>query len=900
MLSATRMIALAMCACVLINGASMQFSAPDRVSAAADDDIVLTIGVMQDPDSLNPFGMVLGISYTILYLMYDTLNSVEKDLSPGPQLAESWYHSEDGTVWYYNITHDAYWHDSTPEVPRQVTANDIAFTYNLIKDNDQKCALWTGYISGFDEIVAVNDFQLRITTDVPKATMLSIMAPVLPQHIWELIPVSQLASVNYWGADAKFFPDGPVGSGPFVLTEWVKDDFVKMRTWGQYYIDVANFDVLMYKVFDSIDGMSTAITSGGIDVATDLDSMSWQAIVDTPNIDGQSVPELSLYELGINCASEEWREDFKDASTNLETTNVAVRQAIAMCVNKTQLVAEGFRGYAEEGSTIIPTATPAWHYTVPEDEIWYYDLTAANATLDAAGYPRDPSYTTEDIKAGVRKNESNDVYLDFVLNFRTGYPAEENAAYRTQEECAKVGIKVNVEPLTESQLSTAWFSCSYDLYVWGWDCDVDPAFMLSVMTTEQIPLDPQDYTKWSDCYYSNPYYDQLYNAQLNATDFADRQAIVWEMQQILYRDCPYVVLWYPSGLYAYRTDTFFNYPDMNENPGTAPGWMWFFFALIPYTDDMNLPPSNVNAGLDKTVDINTVVTFSGLADDPDDLASTLNWTWDISFDGSEEAVRYGQVVQYTFTTEGEYAVTLTVTDPGGLDDSDHLVVTVLPETTDPRGNVTGYVLGVDSNAMSGVSVIAGGKTSTTGFDGLYLLSLAPDTYEITASISGFAIAVDTVEIVVNETAWVNFTLTTDTASVSGNVTDESTGAPIEGANVKISSANLEKLSTTLADGNYSITMLTPGTYSINVTKSGYATHMSTVTVAAGDVLTLDFVLAEEQSTSSGGLGSAVLAIIGAIVALIVVAVAVSWILKKRRSKMSEESPPEEPGPPGEP
>ncbi len=895
MLSATRMIALAMCACVLINGVSIAMSPSNQVGAAAADDVTLTIGIMQDPDSLNPFSMVLGISYTILYLMYDTLNSVEPDLSPGPQLAESWYHSEDGTVWYYNITHDAYWHDTTAEVPRQVTANDIAYTYNLVKDNENKAALWTGYIDGFDEIVAVNDFQLRITTDVPKATMLSIMVPVLPMHIWELIPESQFSSVDYWGADAKFFPNGPVGSGPFVLNEWVKDDFVKMLTWDQYYLGVANFDVLMYKVFDSIDGMATAITSGYIDVATDLDSMSWETAVDTPDIDGQSVGELSLYELGVNCASAEWREAFKDASDNLETTNLSVRQAIAMCVNKTQLVAEGFGGYAEEGSTIIPTATPAWHYDVPEEEIWNYDLDAAGDLLDAAGYPRDPTQVTDAIQDGVRKNETNDVYLDFVLNYRLGYPGEENAAERIAAECAKIGIKVDVEPLTESQLTTAWFSCSYDLYIWGWDCDVDPSFMLSVMTTDQIPTYPQDYTKWSDCYYSNPYYDQLYLDQLNAVDFEDRQAIIWEMQQILYRDCPYVVLWYPSGLYAYRTDTFFNYPDMNEFPGTSPGWMWFFFAVIPYSDDMNMPPYNVNAGGDMSVDVNTLVTFSGEGDDPDD--DDLNWTWDISFGGDDEAVLYGQVVQYTFAVDGEYVVTLTVTDPGGLHDSDSLIVTVLPESTDPRGNVTGYAYDGEDNLLSGVSIVAGGKTSTTGLDGRYNLSIAPGTYSINASKTGYALATESVEIIVNETAWVNFTLTSNTASVSGIVTDEATGAPMEAAIVRLSSPSLTKWDSVNETGWYVITGLAAGTYSVNVTYAGYVTNTTSLTVSAGDVISLNFTLAEEESTSTGGIGTAVLAILGAVIALIVVAVVVSWILKKRRGDASEDVRPDEPGPP---
>ncbi|MDQ1371546.1 MAG: hypothetical protein QG582_460, partial [Candidatus Thermoplasmatota archaeon] len=238
-----RFIALALCASMFFVAIFAPVVGVRMVEGASLADITMTVGTIQDPGTLNPFSMVLSMAYTISFLMYDTLNSVEPDLSSGPQLATSWYHDQAGTTWHYNLTHDAYWHDG-----EQVFADDVAFTFNMIINNSEVCALWIDYLANVTEVVAEDDFTVRITTEVPKATMLSLNVPILPKHIWELIPVDQLDKVDYW-KNTAYFPTGPVGSGPFILDEYVKDDFIRMLTNTNYFIDVAEFDILMYKVY---------------------------------------------------------------------------------------------------------------------------------------------------------------------------------------------------------------------------------------------------------------------------------------------------------------------------------------------------------------------------------------------------------------------------------------------------------------------------------------------------------------------------------------------------------------------------------------------------------------------------------------------------------------------------
>ena len=107
--------------------------------------------------------------------------------------------------------------------------------------------------------------------------------------------------------------------------------------------------------------------------------------------------------------------------------------------------------------------------------------------------------------------------------------------------------------------------------MWSWGGDIDPGFMLSTFTTEQI-------FNWSDSQYSNPEYDRMYNEQAQAVDPANpsdpsmRKAITDEMQAILYRDNPYIVLWYNVNLQAWRTDTWTGYHLVPPSGEGAPFW----------------------------------------------------------------------------------------------------------------------------------------------------------------------------------------------------------------------------------------------------------------------------------------------------------------------------------------
>jgi peptide/nickel transport system substrate-binding protein len=116
----------------------------------------------------------------------------------------------------------------------------------------------------------------------------------------------------------------------------------------------------------------------------------------------------------------------------------------------------------------------------------------------------------------------------------------------------------------------------YDIYMWGWVGDPDPTSLLDFFRTEQIGGS-------SDSFYSNPQYDELFLAQRAESDVATRKSILAEMQNLVYDEAPYIILYYDAELHAYRTDKFGGWTNQPSKGGT-PLFGYGSFGYTKLTD----------------------------------------------------------------------------------------------------------------------------------------------------------------------------------------------------------------------------------------------------------------------------------------------------------------------------
>lgn len=142
-----------------------------------------------------------------------------------------------------------------------------------------------------------------------------------------------------------------------------------------------------------------------------------------------------------------------------------------------------------------------------------------------------------------------------------------------------------------------------------------------------------------------------------------------------------------------------------DNNGTK-GWV-----VKPVTVQ-NRPPT-ADAGPDQTVNTSQV-SFDGTgSQDPDGFIDTYKWTFD---DGTSPG--HGALTDHTYAEDGNYTVTLNVTDNNGDYDTDICNVTV--DTTPPTTNISlSGTTGEHEWYISNVSMVLNATDEVTGVGAVY-------------------------------------------------------------------------------------------------------------------------------------------------------------------------------------
>lgn len=509
---------LAAAAFVAATATAASPSASPRSSVDGLQEPVLRVGFSYDINSLNPLVDYSGLSWEVFRLNYNFLTWYDTKNQPAPELATAWKTSPDGKVWTFTVRSDVTWHDGVP-----LTAKDIAFTYNLIRDN--QVSFFMSYLKDVTKVVAPNDTTLVITSRKPNSQMLAMYVPILPEHLWGKVPPGKLESLG----------DPPlVGSGPFKIDEAKKGLFVKMSANPGYFDGAPHVNTLLFQIYTTEDALVQDYKGGALDIGVFEVPTSLRAVASTPGSRTVTVPTIGFTMLGINS----W--DSPKSKGNPLLRDVRVRQAIAWAIDRDKITKSSMSGVATVGTSVLSPAMGDWHWQPSDAELITYDPAKARAILDAAGYvDRDGD--------GVREDGSGKK-LDFKLVGLSDYSDEVNAAKMIVPYLASAGIKVRLEIMDEGAFSDILYgNHGVDMYVWAWGGDLDPSYQLSAFTTDQILNN-------NDSCYSNPEYDRLFAQQATTIDRAQRVSIVHQMQQILYNDNPYVVLYYATNLQAYRAD----------------------------------------------------------------------------------------------------------------------------------------------------------------------------------------------------------------------------------------------------------------------------------------------------------------------------------------------------------
>jgi len=506
------------------------------------------IGIAGSADSLNPGNGVLSEAYTLYELMYDTPIGITSDGEYVPELASDWSVSDDGLTWTLTIIEGATFHDG-----EALTAEDVAYSLNLYKVTEDFPFL-ASYPAIFDTIEALDDTTVELTTADPIGNFESTMVfmYILPQHIWEAEddPVA-------------FENEEMIGSGPFKLAEFSQGEFAELETNTDYWGTVPSIDGVIFQTISNADARVTALTTGEIDAVTEFPATAISSLQNAENVNVH-IADIgaggSLRDVFFNLTTEEnCPEDGGVCSGHPALKDLAVRRALSHAMDKQQIIDVATLGTASPGLSLVPPGLGEFYASEVED--YAFDVATANGLLDDAGY--------EDTDGdGIRECLADQDCDD--LTFRFNYPQDIDTAPREAELIqgmwAEIGVALEIQGLDADTLTSICCpTFDFDVILWGWGTDPDPAFLLGVALCSEID------SGFSETGYCNPEYDALYDAQAIETDPDERVALIIEMQQILVDDVPYIIPYYQQSIQAWRTDTFTGWLENDPTLGLEDG-----------------------------------------------------------------------------------------------------------------------------------------------------------------------------------------------------------------------------------------------------------------------------------------------------------------------------------------
>ncbi len=530
--------------------------------AAADDakggQRVLTVAVSQSVDSLSPFLAQRVISSSVHRLMYEYLTNYDpKDGHAVPGLATSWKASPSKLTWTYTIRKDSKWSDG-----QRTTADDAAWTFNKMMTDKGAATANGSFIANFKKVTAPDPTTLVIELSKPQATMTALDVPIVPRHVWE--KVGDFSKFN----NDQAFP--VVGNGPFVLTDYKVDQYIKLKPNKSFWRGAPKFDELVFAYYKDNDAAVAALQKGEVSFVSNLSPAQASSLKSTPHVKVNDAPGRRFFALATNPGAQS-RDGKKFGDGNPALLDPKVRRALFAAVDRKALVDKVFQGHATEGEGYIPPRFADYFWKPAPEQKIPYDPVKAAALLDEAGYRTGPD--------GKRVGKDGKP-LDLRLLCHAIDPNDKAVSKYLQEWWGKLGIGLEVGCV--DNVTDPWTAGEFDLALDGYSVNPDPDYVLSIHTCAALPATPKA-TGQTDDFICDRRFDELYARQLAEYDTAKRADLVKQMESRLY-DTGYMnVMAYPNAVEAYRTDQIESITTMPEAAGNIYGQdgYWSWWSAVP-------------------------------------------------------------------------------------------------------------------------------------------------------------------------------------------------------------------------------------------------------------------------------------------------------------------------------
>jgi peptide/nickel transport system substrate-binding protein len=464
-------------------------------SRPSNDSTTVNFLLESMPTNLDPRIGTDAFSEHIDYLLFDSLLQRDDHLNLAPDLAEKW-EMPDPQTYVFHLRHNVRFWNGQP-----LTSADVKFTFDSIRSGAIKTAK-RGAFALVDSITAPDPYTVIFHLRAPYASfplnLIRQAVGVIPQNS---------------GPD---FAQHLIGTGPFRLVSVVTDEETLVERNPSYFAGAPSLERVRFRIVPDALVRALELRKGSGDLEYNgLTPDMVDALGRDPNLEVARAPGTALAYLSFN---------FDDPILKRRD----VRQALAYATDRAALIKYLLRGQARPANDLLPPNH--WAYD-PNITDYNYNPSRANSLLDAAGFPRGPGGIRFHLELKTSTEEATRLY-----------------AAALQDQWHQVGVELDLHSLEFATFYADITRGSFQLYTLRWlGANLDPDIFDYVFSSAKFP--PAGANRG---HYRNPQLDALLDEARVTSDQNKRKAILWQIQQIVATDEPYINLWYYDNVCVHR------------------------------------------------------------------------------------------------------------------------------------------------------------------------------------------------------------------------------------------------------------------------------------------------------------------------------------------------------------
>ena len=472
-----------------------------------------------------------------------------------PMLAESWTISPDRRKVRVRLRKGILWHDFKDPVTgkewknREVTAQDVKFYVDVIKNPAVDCAPLRVYYNDLERIDVLNDYEFEVVWSKPYFMMedmtLSLMP--LPRHLYHA----------YEGPfDGRRFNDEHarnrmlVGCGPYRFESWEKGKRILLRRFENYYGRslgiMPPLETLAYDIIQHPNTRLQSLLSKDLDMES-LTPDQWVNRTSSPEFGPKgflkkySYPGFSYFYIGLNLNNPLFQDK-------------RVRQALSHLVNREKIRREIFFGLMDAVSGPFPKQSSAYD---PSVQPYSFDPAAARRLLAEAGW--------KEGQDGILRKDGRElaftvVYPNTSVSFQKMLPV-------IKEDMKKAGVRMDLLGIEWSVLVQRLEKKQFEACLLGWTGTLKPdPYQLWHSSQADQPASSNHIG------FVNPKADELIEKIRQCFDPAERTRLYHEFHRLIHDEAPYLFLFSPSSLVVIN-DAYRNVRLFPGGIATRPLWL---------------------------------------------------------------------------------------------------------------------------------------------------------------------------------------------------------------------------------------------------------------------------------------------------------------------------------------